>query len=118
MGRAVGDERLSSTATEILEDATVAIYASAISGFELSTKYRLGKLPEAAPLVFDFEGWLRRLGFLTLQLTIRHAVHAGSYPATHRDPFDRLLAAQAELEGMILLSRDSSLDEFGIRRKW
>ena len=93
-------------------------FVSAVSGFELANKYRLGKLPEANVLVQDFENLVRALGFRLLPLTGAHAVRAGLYSAEHRDPFDRFLAAQAQTEGMAVLSVDPLLDHFDIRRVW
>lgn len=94
------------------------MFVSAVSGFELATKFRIGKLPEAHALVQDFDKFVRGLGFRLLPLTSEHAVRAGSFPANHRDPFDRFLAAQAQVEGLVLLSIDTQLDQFGIRRLW
>ena len=102
----------------LMDENGAECFASAVSGFELATKYRLGKLPEAEPLVLNFSGWVRRLGFSLLSISGQHAIRAGSFAAEHRDPFDRLLAAQAETEGMVLLSKDPELDQFGVRRVW
>ena len=115
---AVRDRQLSSLALEILEDGQADLYVSAVSGFEMATKYRQGRWPEAAPFVREFDFLVRRLGFSLLSVTSHHAVRAGSFPTEHRDPFDRLLAAQAEGEGMTLLSMDAKLDQFGVRRVW
>ena len=93
-------------------------FVSAVSGYEIAKNYRLGKLPQAAPMLRDFDGWVRRLGFALLPLTSAHAVRAGLFDVEHRDPFDRLLAAQAEGEGLALLSSDGKLDGFGVRRVW
>jgi len=92
-------------------------FVSAVSGYEIANKYRLGKLPEATVMMQDFEGWVRRLGFVLLPLTTAHAVR-GLFEGEHRDPFDRLLAAQAEREGLVLLSSDEKLDGFGVKRVW
>lgn len=110
--------RLSRLVVSILLDPENVIHASAVSGFELANKYRTGKLPQARVLVEDFENLVRRLGFRLLPLTGAHAVRAGLYPAEHRDPFDRFLAAQAQTEHMAVLSLDPQLDQFGIRRVW
>lgn len=69
-------------------------------------------------MVRDFERWLRELGFTLLPLTAAETVRAGLYGSEHRDPFDRLLAAQAEGGAMVLLSSDEKLDGFGVRRVW
>ncbi len=112
------DPQLSRLANAILVDETETIFVSAVSGYEIASKFRLGKLPQAAVMTQDFEGWVRRLGFILLPLTTAHAVRAGLFEGEHRDPFDRLLAAQAEGEGLVLLSSDEKLDGFGVRRVW
>ena len=115
---AIRDARLSRPALDILENSRADIYVSAVSGFEMATKHRQGKWPEVAQFVREFDLLVRRLGFSILSVTSRHAVRAGSFTAEHRDPFDRLLAAQAEGEGLALLSVDEKLDGFGVRRIW
>lgn len=102
----------------VLVDESETIFVSAISGYEIAQKFRLGKLPQATVMMQDFEGWVLRLGFALLPLTTAHAVRAGLLEGEHRDPFDRLLAAQAEGEGLVVLSNDEKLDGFGVKRVW
>ena len=85
---------------------------------EIATKFRLGKLPDAQPLALDFEGETEAVGFQPLSLTIHHAQTAGGFPFPHKDPFDRLLIAQAMLEGMTLVSNEVVFDAFGVARLW
>ena len=85
---------------------------------EIATKFRLGKLPSAQPLAVDFEGETRAVGFRPLPLSILHGQMAGSFPFAHKDPFDRLLIAQAMLEGMALVSNEELFDGFGVSRLW
>ncbi len=94
------------------------IVVSAASAWEIATKFRLGKLPSAAAIVGDIEGAVIEEGFETLAVSMRHAQHAGTLPGDHRDPFDRLLAAQAQLEGMVIVSGDRVFDAFGVKRLW
>ncbi len=82
---------------------------------EIATKLRLGKLPSAQPLAVDFEGETRAVGFRPLPLTILHAQTAGSFAFAHKD---RLLIAQAMLEGMALVSNEETFDGFGVSRLW
>jgi len=82
------------------------------SGWELATKVRLGKLSGAEGLLQDLPSLLQQQGFQPLAVQLHHGVHAGSYRQAHRDPFDRLLAAQAELEGLHLVSLDPALATF------
>lgn len=112
------DPRLSGTVREIVADAGNEIVVSSATAWEISTKHRLGKLPAAKQLVQDIAGWVERAGFGELPATIRHAQRAGSWPHAHRDPFDRMLAAQSALEELPLISRDSELEAFGIRLVW
>lgn len=91
---------------------------SAVSAMEVATKVRIGKLPEGAELAATFEEVLADQGFGELVLLARHGQLAGNLPGTHKDPFDRMLAAQAILEGLTLVSSDTALDQFGVRRIW
>lgn len=112
------DPRLSSAVREIVGDPQNEILVSSASAWEISTKHRLGRLPAATELARDIASWVRRARFLELPVTISHAQRAGSWPQAHRDPFDRMLAAQSALEGLPLISRDPALQSFGIRLVW
>jgi PIN domain nuclease of toxin-antitoxin system len=112
------DARLSARARGIVRDSANEILVSGASAWEISTKHRLGKLPSASELVPDIEGWVRRAGFRQLSVTIAHGQRAGSWPQAHRDPFDRMLAAQCALEGLPLIGNDPQLRDFGIRLVW
>lgn len=101
----------------MLEDGN-AIWVSAVSAMEVTTKYRLGKWPEAEWLALNFSDMLGGEGFSVLPVTLDHAVLAGSMPIAHKDPFDRLLIAQARVEDMPLLSNEAMFDGFGVRRIW
>jgi PIN domain nuclease of toxin-antitoxin system len=72
----------------------------------------------ARPLLDSYEEQLEAAGFTLLPISSQHARHAGSFPAKHGDPFDRMLAAQAFLENLTLLSNDPQLDHFHIQRTW
>lgn len=112
------DPRLPKRVREIVGDSANEILVSSASAWEISTKHRLGKLPSALELVRDISGWVHRAGFLELPVTIPHAQRAGSWPQSHRDPFDRMLAAQSALEELALISKDPQLEDFGIRLVW
>jgi len=114
----VEPEKLSSLALAAINDPAVTIFVSAASGWELATKGRLGKLPGAEGLLQDLPSLLQQQGFLPLAVQLHHGVHAGGYKQAHRDPFDRLLAAQAELEGLQLVSLDPALATFPCRLLW
>ena len=93
-------------------------FVSAVSAMEISTKFRLGKLPEAFALAKAFADETAAAGFEHLPITVEHAQLAGNLPMDHRDPFDRLLMAQALLEGMALVSNETVFDSFGVSRLW
>lgn len=95
-----------------------AVFVSAITAMELSTKLRIGKLPHAQLLVDEFDARCANEGFGLLALSHRHGLYAGSIKAEPRDPFDRMLAAQAILEELLLVSSDTAFDALGARRLW
>jgi PIN domain nuclease of toxin-antitoxin system len=104
-------DKLSARAHDLLADARVDLWVSAVSAFEIATKYRLGKLPGAETVLNDFERHLDRLGAQRLAISVPHAARAGGLDWDHRDPFDRLLAAQAELESLPLMTADTVFEQ-------
>jgi PIN domain nuclease of toxin-antitoxin system len=113
-----GDARLPRAARSAIEDESNAVFVSAASAWEVSTKHRLGKLPGAGPLAVDFAREVRAQGFQQLPISLEHGQLAGDLPGTHRDPFDRMLAAQARAELMAVVSNETLFDEYGIARIW
>jgi PIN domain nuclease of toxin-antitoxin system len=109
---------LSARARKLIEAPANEILVSAASAWEIATKYRLGKLPLAQVLVEDFVPRVAAAGYILLPISVEHALRAGRLPADHKDPFDRMLAAQAIDEDLPLLSNDERLDVFGVRREW
>ena len=107
-------ERLRPRLRSLLEDPDNALLVSAVSAFEITTKHRLGKLPGAAVLLEQYALTLGELRASELPITTAHALKAGSWHTPHRDPFDRLLAAQASVEQLPLVSVDALMAEFGI----
>lgn len=85
---------------------------------EVATKYRIGKLPNAALLARDFEAIIADQGFDELPITIHHARVAGEMKIEHKDPFDRLLIAQAQAQDMALVSNETLFDQFAVNRLW
>ncbi len=113
------DPKLSTAARSVITDHGSEVWVSAASAWEVLTKQRLGKLPELpSDLSTSWTALLQADGFQPLSISTAHALRAGSHPAAHRDPFDRLLAAQAEIEQAVLVSCDTALDPFGVRRLW
>ena len=94
------------------------ILISAASAWEIATKVRLGKLPGAEKLELNFIEVMDSAGYELLAIDIGSALRAGRLVAEHRDPFDRMIAAQALGMDIPILSPDSQLDKFGIRRIW
>ena len=99
--------RLPDTVRARVADRRETLVVSAASAFEIATKHRLGRLPEAAALVHSFDEQVSRLGADVIAIEARHAITAGSLDWAHRDPFDRMLAAQAMSEGLELVSADA-----------
>ncbi len=110
--------RLSRRARALLADQANTLFVSAASAWEISTKHRLGRLPEVAVLVQDMPGWFEKAGLVELPITIAHAQRAGSMGGAHRDPFDRMLAAQSIGEETPILGRDPLLRELGAALVW
>lgn len=110
------DKSLSSALRTLIADPQNEVLVSAVSAFEIATKFRLGKLPSAALLAQDVPGYAARAGFEELPLTLAHATRAGLINHSHRDPYDRLLAAQALVEGIPLGSVDRVFDDLAIQR--
>ena len=113
-----GDRRLSRRARTAIGDQDNAVFVSAASAWELATKARLGKLPGAADVATDVATCMSSQGFLELPITVLHAQRAGGLRIGYRDPFDRMLIAQALLEGLPLVTNETLFDAFGIERVW
>jgi PIN domain nuclease of toxin-antitoxin system len=113
-----GDPSLPSATREAIADPANEVFVSAASAWEVSTKHRLGKLPAAGPLALDFAHEIERQGFLPLPISLTHAQDAGALPTDHRDPFDRMLIAQARAERMALVSNEVAFDQMGVVRVW
>ena len=110
--------RLSTTAHSVIADDANRLFVSAASAWEITTKHRIGRLPEATDLTLDVAGAIARQGFEALPITVADAELAGRLPGPHRDPFDRILVAQAIGQHLALVSRDTALDQFAIQRLW
>ncbi len=111
-------DRLSPAAHAAIRDPSHEVHVSAASGLEIATKVRLGKLPGVRDLPHTLPKHLLSQGFDLLPITLQQGLHAGSYAMAHRDPFDRLLAAQAELARLTLVTVDPALHAFPCRILW
>ena len=103
--------RLGPSARDAITDPDNDAYASAASVWEIAIKQALGKL-RAPP---DLAGRIEQDGFKGLPITLFHAEHAGGLTAIHRDPFDRLLVAQAQVEGLTIVTSDSIISRYGVQ---
>jgi PIN domain nuclease of toxin-antitoxin system len=112
------DPQLSARARDAISDPANAVFVSAATAWELATKHRLGKLGEAAEAVGRFDELVVADGFQHVPINHYHCLKAGGYAVEHRDPFDRMLAAQTELEGLVLVTRDPALGLFGVATFW
>ena len=110
--------RLSSNAARVMVAAENELYVSSATAWELATKFRIGKLPEAEPILNSFAELVLDLRARPLPIYQEHALQAGLLSSTHRDPFDRMLAAQAELEQLHLVTRDPVFEALGVSRLW
>jgi PIN domain nuclease of toxin-antitoxin system len=108
------DPQLSATARAAIADRANEVWVSAASAWEIAAKQRLGKLPTVLPEGQAFARLLAASGFTALAVTAAHAWRAGSLSAEHRDPFDRMLAAQGELEQLTLVSADGAFRSFPV----
>jgi PIN domain nuclease of toxin-antitoxin system len=112
------DGRLSATAREAIADEKNEVFVSAVSAWEIATKQRLGKLEGVPAAAERFSELVAADGFLHLPVSYLHALRAGGYRQDHRDPFDRMLAAQSELESLRLVTRDPAFEAFGSKTLW
>lgn len=113
-----GDERLSPAARVVIGDANNTVLVSAASAWEIATKYRIGKLPEAEEVALDFASCLADHGFTAQGITVEHAQRAGLLAGDHRDPFDRMLITQSLALGVPIISNEGCFDSFGVSRIW
>jgi PIN domain nuclease of toxin-antitoxin system len=112
------DPALTRPVRKIIADTKNTLVVSAASAWEIATKVRLGKLPSGAVLAADFTGYIEREHFQLLAISVEHALRAGLLPGSHRDPFDRMLIAQAQAENLPILSKEAVFDAYGLRRIW
>ncbi len=112
-------DRLGAESRAVLEEPASVIVVSAASAWELATKNRLGRLPQADVVLAGYSRHAQRLGARELDITSAHALLAGSLDWEHRDPFDRMLAAQCMVESLTLITRDRAFAELaGVATLW
>ena len=113
-----GSRRLSEPARRAIENEANDVLISAASAWEITTKHRLGKLPEADAVALDVSGTIASQSFEELPISVDDAGRAGALPGPHRDPFDRVLAAQALARDLVVVSTDPVFDRYAVRRLW
>jgi len=109
---------LPASARKLIANKNNDVLVSAASAWEIATKVRLGKLPIAVDLAHDFTAYLDRERFETLAVSAEHGIRAGLLPGPHKDPFDRMLIAQALAENLAIVSNDVVFDGYGVKRVW
>lgn len=112
------DPKLSEAAGSAIGDPDIVVYVSVAVGWEIATKVRRGKLSSMANRVGSFEDEMVAEGFLHLPAQPRHCLQAGLLAGDHGDPFDRLIAAQALIEGLTVVTRDPEIAHFGCKVLW
>ncbi len=113
-----GDKRLSRKAHSVISSFDNEVFVSAASAWEIATKHRLGKLPDADAVAGNLSAIIEQLGFRALPISLGHAERAGALPGEHRDPFDRMLIAQSQAENLPLVSNERMFDAYAVRRIW
>jgi PIN domain nuclease of toxin-antitoxin system len=108
---------LSVTATKAMESRSNSIVVSAVVPLELAIKTNLGKL-RSQTLLANWTAKLAEEGFSELPIDSSHAIRAGLLPRHHKDPFDRVLAAQAQITGWPIISADTIFETYGVQRIW
>jgi PIN domain nuclease of toxin-antitoxin system len=112
-----GRENLSPKARETIQDDDTVVLVSAASAWELAIKSRLGKF-RSRELSERLDEQILEEGFVALAISIEHAIRAGGLDSPHKDPFDRMLIAQAQIEDVSVISKDKAFDDFAVRRIW
>ncbi|WP_420609189.1 type II toxin-antitoxin system VapC family toxin [Candidatus Poriferisodalis sp.] len=112
------DPALSAGARAAVLDPEARILVSAASAWEIATKHRLGRLDDLGIFASRLDQLVLAADYNRLPITFTHAQRAGSYATAHKDPFDRMLAAQAEIESLTLVTRDPAFEEFPVATLW
>jgi PIN domain nuclease of toxin-antitoxin system len=112
-----GREKLSAKARETIQDGDTVVLVSAASAWELAIKSRQGKF-KSRELSERLDEQILEEGFVALAISIEHALRAGGLESPHKDPFDRMLIAQAQIEDVSVISKDKAFDNSAVRRIW
>ena len=115
---ALEQDKLSRAARDVIADTANHVYFSPVNAMEIGTKVRAGKLDFARPLAVGFARQMVERGFEEQPLTVAEAEMAAGFGSQHSDPWDRLLAAQARVNALRLITVDTKMAEFGIETFW
>ena len=114
----LADPKLSDAARAIVSDRSQQVMVSAATAYEIANKVRLGKWPAVRSILDAYDLAVSQDGFADLSINPRHAHRAGLLGGEHRDPFDRLIAAQALLDDLTVVTRDPEIAAFGCKVLW
>jgi PIN domain nuclease of toxin-antitoxin system len=114
----LGNEKLGPLQVARIEDSDMPIYVSAVSGYEIANKFRTGKFPQAASILELAQDNFKDFDWKFLPVTLQHARLAGGLDGNHRDPFDRILAAQSIVENMPIMTIDLEIRKLGAEVIW
>lgn len=112
------DRTLPASVREMIGHEDNDIFLSAVAAWEMTIKHKAGKLPIVAGFIADVPAAIERQGFTELPISIAHGQMAGALDGHHKDPFDRMLIAQALAENLTLVSNDTQFDAYGVTRFW
>ena len=112
------DTRLSPRARDIIGDGQNALFLSAASGWEIAIKARLGKLTLPTPVVSFVPTQMAKNGIQALPVLLSHALHESTLPSRHRDPFDRMIVAQSQMERLPVLTGDPLIAQYAVETLW
>ena len=115
---ASGGSKLSAVARELIEDGSTAVLVSAAALYEIAIKARIGRLELPSECEVYLPQLLRRHAFGVLPVDEAHALRAGSLPLIHRDPWDRLLVAQAQMENVPIVTADPAIGQYDVDVIW
>lgn len=108
------DQRLGSRARTIIDSRESSVWVSAVVAWEIAIKFALGRLRLTSPPQISLPAVIKEGGYLTLDITVAHGFAAGALPPIHADPFDRMLVAQARIEGLTLLTADPTIRQYDV----
>ena len=113
-----GDARLSAYARQLIEDEGNELFISIASLWEMAIKVSIGKLNLTQPFETLFPSQLEANSIEITDISVNHLKEVSRLPFHHRDPFDRLMIAQAKVEGFPIISVDMAFDAYGVQREW